>query len=178
MSARRRLAQLGLLGLLLAIAILGAGYSAFERAVTARIAAIETPATGVEVRDRDGALLRAFANDDGRWRLAAGAGDVDPRYLEMLVAWEDKRFAEHGGVERAGQPPEALGEILARVLRRFGVEIEGNEMRRRGEVLQVLVGDQRGVRAIARCRHPAFVHQEHVDIRPVDLGLRHRGLDV
>ena len=99
MSARRRLAQLGLLGLLLAIAILGAGYSAFERAVTARIAAIETPATGVEVRDRDGALLRAFANDDGRWRLAAGAGDVDPRYLEMLVAWEDKRFAEHGGVD-------------------------------------------------------------------------------
>ena len=99
MSARRRLAQLGLLGLLLAIAILGVGYSAFERAVTARIAAIETPATGVEVRDRDGALLRAFANGDGRWRLAAGAGDVDPRYLEMLVAWEDKRFAEHGGVD-------------------------------------------------------------------------------
>ncbi|MDX1729986.1 MAG: transglycosylase domain-containing protein, partial [Aurantimonas coralicida] len=99
MSARRRLAQLGLLGLLLAIAILSAGYSAFEQAVTARIAAIEVPATGVEVRDRDGALLRAFANGDGRWRLAAGAGDVDPRYLEMLVAWEDKRFAEHGGVD-------------------------------------------------------------------------------
>ncbi|MBB4004171.1 penicillin-binding protein 1C [Aurantimonas endophytica] len=107
MSRLRRLAQGGLLLLLLAIVAIGSGYSAFERAVTERIAGFAAPVTGVEVRDRNGALLRAFANDDGGWRLAAGAEDVDPRYLAMLLAWEDKRFAEHPGVD-----PVAFGRAL------------------------------------------------------------------
>ncbi|HEX2018434.1 MAG TPA: penicillin-binding protein 1C [Aurantimonas sp.] len=99
MSRLRVLAQGGLLVLLLAIVVAGSAWSDFERAVAARIAAFEAPETGVEVRDRDGALLRAFASEDGRWRLAAGAEDVDLRYIAMLVAWEDKRFAEHPGVD-------------------------------------------------------------------------------
>ena len=71
----------------------------FERAVETRMAAIAEPRTGVEIVDRKGALLRAFASEDGRWRLKAGVADVDPRYLTMLVAWEDKRFYDHGGVD-------------------------------------------------------------------------------
>ncbi|MCP3054874.1 penicillin-binding protein 1C [Aurantimonas marianensis] len=99
MSRQRRLAQAGMILLLCAIVAIGWSFAAFERAVASRIAAFQAPRTGAEVVDRNGALLRAFASDDGRWRLEAGADDVDPRYLAMLLAWEDKRFVEHGGVD-------------------------------------------------------------------------------
>ncbi len=55
------------------------------------------------VLDRDGRLLRAYATKQGRWRLPAKADDVDPRYLKILFAYEDKRFWSHHGVD-----PEAL----------------------------------------------------------------------
>ena len=51
------------------------------------------------VTDRDGRLLRAFTLADGRWRLPTTTHDVDPRYLAMLVACEDKRFYGHRGVD-------------------------------------------------------------------------------
>jgi penicillin-binding protein 1C len=51
------------------------------------------------VVDRDGRLLRPFATADGRWRLPAHADDVDPRYLDVLFAYEDRRFRQHPGVD-------------------------------------------------------------------------------
>src|SRR5262245_30055827 len=48
-----------------------------------------------EIVDRDGNLLRAFATPDGRWRLAANLDEVDPNFVKMLVAYEDKRFWDH-----------------------------------------------------------------------------------
>ena len=53
----------------------------------------------VEVTDRNGVLLRPFSLPDGRWRLATQPGQVDQRYLEMLVAYEDRRFRDHIGVD-------------------------------------------------------------------------------
>ena len=44
------------------------------------------------VLDRDGKLLRAYATPDGRWRLPATVEDVDPRFLKLLFAYEDRRF--------------------------------------------------------------------------------------
>lgn len=52
-----------------------------------------------EVLDADGRLLRAFATPDGRWRLRTTADDVDPQFVRMLVAYEDQRFMDHGGVD-------------------------------------------------------------------------------
>ena len=52
-----------------------------------------------EVVDRDGALLRAFATPDGRWRLQADLDKVDPQFVRMLIAYEDKRFWDHTGVD-------------------------------------------------------------------------------
>ncbi|MBY4631496.1 penicillin-binding protein 1C [Rhizobium croatiense] len=52
-----------------------------------------------EVLDADGQLLRAFATAEGRWRLKTGVADVDPQFLRMLVAYEDQRFYDHGGVD-------------------------------------------------------------------------------
>jgi penicillin-binding protein 1C len=50
--------------------------------------------------DRNGKLLRAYAMDDGRWRLPVDAKrDVDPTYLKLLLAFEDKRFHSHAGVD-------------------------------------------------------------------------------
>jgi penicillin-binding protein 1C len=51
------------------------------------------------VVDRDGRLLRPYATTQGRWRLQARADGVDPRYLALLTAYEDKRFREHAGVD-------------------------------------------------------------------------------
>lgn len=51
------------------------------------------------VLDHEGRLLRAYATSAGRWRLPTAAGDVDPRFLRLLFAYEDKRFYEHWGVD-------------------------------------------------------------------------------
>ncbi|APX13984.1 penicillin-binding protein 1C [Tateyamaria omphalii] len=55
--------------------------------------------TSVEMRDRDGQLMRAFAVEDGRIRLAVPPDGVDPRLTQMLIAYEDKRFYRHNGVD-------------------------------------------------------------------------------
>jgi penicillin-binding protein 1C len=50
--------------------------------------------------DRNGKLLRAYAMADGRWRLPVDARkDVDPTYLDLLLAYEDQRFRSHAGVD-------------------------------------------------------------------------------
>ncbi|WP_374300501.1 penicillin-binding protein 1C [Paracoccus sp. (in: a-proteobacteria)] len=55
---------------------------------------------GTEVLARDGTLLRAFPVGDGLWRLAPPQEGVDPRFLSMLVGWEDRRFHDHDGIDR------------------------------------------------------------------------------
>ena len=56
-----------------------------------------------EVTDRHGALLRAYTVADGRWRLAADLGQVDPFFVQLLLSYEDRRFYTHPGVD-----PDAL----------------------------------------------------------------------
>jgi penicillin-binding protein 1C len=51
------------------------------------------------VVDREGRLLRAFATVDGRWRLPVTVEEVDQRYLALLLAFEDRRFHKHGGID-------------------------------------------------------------------------------
>lgn len=51
------------------------------------------------VTGKDGRLLRPFITADGYWRLPVSHQDVDPRFLAMLIAYEDKRFHQHGGVD-------------------------------------------------------------------------------
>ena len=57
-----------------------------------------------EVTARDGTLLRAFLSKDGAWRIRTTPGQINPRYLAMLKAYEDKRFDRHWGVD----PPAML----------------------------------------------------------------------
>ncbi|MCP4824876.1 MAG: penicillin-binding protein 1C, partial [Shimia sp.] len=55
--------------------------------------------TSVQVVDREGKLLRAYTVDDGLWRMGTGLEAVDPGYIDMLVAYEDRRFWTHAGVD-------------------------------------------------------------------------------
>ena len=85
---------------------------AFPPPLPARIA------VGKEVVDRDGALLRAFATPDGKWRLATNLDAVDPHFVEMLIAYEDKRFYDHSGIDalallRAAGQFAANGRIVS-----------------------------------------------------------------
>jgi penicillin-binding protein 1C len=65
-----------------------------------------------EVVARDGDLLRPFLSKDGYWRLKTTVRDVNPRYLALLKAYEDKRFASHHGVD-----PLAIGRAAMQYLR-------------------------------------------------------------
>jgi len=66
------------------------------------------------VVDRNGKLLRAYAMTDGRWRLPVSAKrDVDPGYLKLLLAYEDKRFHSHAGVD-----PLAMGRAMLQLATR------------------------------------------------------------
>jgi penicillin-binding protein 1C len=65
--------------------------------------------TSVEVLARDGTLLRAFTVADGRWRMAPGI--VDPLFTRMLVAYEDKRFYDHSGVDLRAMTRAALQSL-------------------------------------------------------------------
>ena len=49
--------------------------------------------------DREGRLLRPYTTPEGRWRLPASRENVDPRYLAILLAYEDNRFSSHHGVD-------------------------------------------------------------------------------
>jgi penicillin-binding protein 1C len=64
--------------------------------------------------DRNGKLLRAYAMADGRWRLPADAKTaVDPGYLKLLLAYEDRRFYTHAGID-----PLALGRAAFQLITR------------------------------------------------------------
>jgi len=47
---------------------------------------------------RDGTPLRAFADDQGVWRYGIQLEDVSPRYLQALIAYEDRYYWSHPGV--------------------------------------------------------------------------------
>ncbi|HLJ72660.1 MAG TPA: transglycosylase domain-containing protein, partial [Roseiarcus sp.] len=96
-NERRWFAALGLAIFFAGLALPGAWFSYVQSLGPIDLASQRDGSTIVV--DRDGRLLRAFTMPDGRWRLPVRSGDVDPRYLAMLLAYEDHRFYDHGGVD-------------------------------------------------------------------------------
>lgn len=93
-----------------AIAALAVAILAFAAGLAAWVAALgpvpfdRAAEVSTTIVDRHGKLLRAYAMADGRWRLPVHAAtDVDPTYLDLLLAYEDQRFRSHDGVD-----PQAL----------------------------------------------------------------------
>ncbi len=93
MRARR------IIGIALILWLAALGRDRFDAWIDATILPPLAVEMSVEVLDRDGDLLRAYTVADGRWRLALPPDKVDPKYLRMLLAYEDKRFYRHGGVD-------------------------------------------------------------------------------
>jgi penicillin-binding protein 1C len=86
--------------LAIAILLLGAAWTvAWAWARMEPLSLARAEALSVTVLDRNDRLLRAYAAPDGHWRLPVEVKDVDPRYLAMLIAFEDKRFRRHHGVD-------------------------------------------------------------------------------
>ncbi|WP_299421277.1 penicillin-binding protein 1C [uncultured Shimia sp.] len=83
--------------------------------------------TSVQVVDRDGKLLRAYTVEDGLWRMGSWLDAVDPSYIKMLVAFEDRRFWSHAGVDSFA------------VLRAFGQAVWNREVVSGGSTLTMQV---------------------------------------
>ena len=96
-----------LVGFSLAAAGLAAGLLTLDRLFPPNLARYQDRST--EVVDANGRLLRAFTTADGKWRLRTTADDVDPLYLALLKAYEDRRFDQHWGVD-----PLAAARAVAR----------------------------------------------------------------
>ena len=107
---------------LVAVAGAGTGGLFALREIAADLPPVPHPAalaTSTVVLDRDGRLLRPFTTAGGRWRLPVNRAEVDQRYLDMLIGYEDRRFGEHHGVDygallrAAGQFVLAGGHIVS-----------------------------------------------------------------
>ncbi|MET3660864.1 penicillin-binding protein 1C [Aquamicrobium ahrensii] len=85
------------IGVALLVAAGAAGLWGLDRAFPPPLP--ERPVVSAEVTDRDGHLLRAFATPDGYWRFDTSLDHVDPAFLDMLIAYEDKRFWDHSGID-------------------------------------------------------------------------------
>jgi len=108
------------LGIALSLALISAGglHAGFERWVeTAELPALHVTASPI-VTDRDGVPLRVFLAADDRWRLPVALQTVDKGYLSQLIAYEDKRFWRHNGVDpiallRAGLSSARAGRVVS-----------------------------------------------------------------
>jgi penicillin-binding protein 1C len=80
-------------------------------------------ARSLELVAADGTLLNASLTRDGMVRLLATPDSVSPRYLELLLATEDRRFWRHSGVD-----PLALLRASWQVLRHGHVVSGGSTL--------------------------------------------------
>ncbi len=73
---------------------------------------------GTVVLAADGRPLRAFADSEGVWRTPITLDQVSPLYLEALLAYEDRRFRWHPGIDplavgRAGWQALSSGRVVS-----------------------------------------------------------------
>lgn len=90
------------------MALIGAGL-ALDSLMPPDLGRLERRST--VVLDADGRLLRPFASAEGSWRLPTRPDQVDPLYLDMLMAVEDQRYGWHPGVD-----PLAVVRAMAQAL--------------------------------------------------------------
>ncbi|MBL0941456.1 MAG: transglycosylase domain-containing protein, partial [Alphaproteobacteria bacterium] len=55
--------------------------------------------TSVIVLGNDKSLLHVFQTIDDKWRIKTDFAEVDPHYVEFLIAREDQRFWYHCGID-------------------------------------------------------------------------------
>ena len=92
-----RVTGITLVGLVLFLTVLWVGFEIYDRSSPPLMDKLSD--LSVEISDREGRLLRAYRAESGHWRLLANLDAVDPEYIDLLLAYEDKRFWQHVGVD-------------------------------------------------------------------------------
>lgn len=92
----KRLRVIALAGLLGYATLLGT-YTLADRALPPDLSRLDDLSLVLE--DRDGRLLHVTPTNAGRYRLPVSVADVDRRYIDMLITYEDKRFYDHSGID-------------------------------------------------------------------------------
>lgn len=105
----KSLAEMSFAGALLTVAAVAAFLLFDHHSPPPATAAI---AHSAEIVDADGKLLRAFATKQGRWRLKTRLAEVDSEFIKLLIAYEDKRFWSHPGVDIRAML-RAIGQLIA-----------------------------------------------------------------
>src|SRR5680860_1169896 len=90
-------AQRSLFALAFTLAVAGGGRDAADHWIAATPLPPMLTTTGAKVLDRSGRTLRIYTVADGRWRLEPGR--VDTAFTDMLIAYEDRRYRSHSGVD-------------------------------------------------------------------------------
>ena len=108
----------GLAALCVVSVLLLAAALAFYIAVLPPLDTTSAGERSAVVLDREGQLLRPFTTPEGRWRLPVELGEVDQRYLTLLLGYEDRRFRTHPGIDaaatlRAGLQLAGQGRIVS-----------------------------------------------------------------
>jgi penicillin-binding protein 1C len=107
----RRRARRVIIGMALAMFAISGAFAAWVASL-GPLPLAQARQTSTTIVDRNGKLLRAYAMADGRWRLPVDARTgVDPSYLKLLLAYEDRRFYSHRGVD-----PQALGRAALQLV--------------------------------------------------------------
>jgi penicillin-binding protein 1C len=98
--SRTILSRLGISALIVA-AVAGLGYAAFE-VTLARLCMPDLSRASTlspVVLSEDGHILATYLAADGRWQLKSSVDDVPAHFVDILLAYEDKRFFAHRGVD-------------------------------------------------------------------------------
>ena len=91
-----------------AILVIVAGLSAYSAAwIVPLPERLEAKGSTVVLYD-DGSVAHAFLSEDEKWRMHSELEEIDPRYIQALIQFEDQRFWHHPGVD-----PVALIRALA-----------------------------------------------------------------
>ncbi|NUS60192.1 MAG: penicillin-binding protein 1C [Lysobacter sp.] len=96
---------------------------------------------GGVVLARDGTPLRAFADRDGVWRSPVAPEQVSPLYLDALIAYEDRWFWSHPGIN-----PVALARAAGQWVRHGRVVSGGSTLTM--QVARILEPSSRGRRGM------------------------------
>ena len=91
--------------------ILAFGVVALDHAFPPELGRLQ--ATGVELLDRQGRLLALRPAPGGVWRLRTSVEDVDPAFVDRLVATEDRQFWRHPGVNPLALARAAVQDLRA-----------------------------------------------------------------
>lgn len=118
---RNRL-KVAMLVTLLCAAVMVAGVFVSALSTTVPMAKLWTPTSTLVYDSQDG-LMAAFLASDDRWRVNVSLEEVSDEFIRMLIAYEDRWFFRHFGVN-----PLAMGRAIIQNLRTRSIVSGGSTL--------------------------------------------------